>query len=50
MQIMLHFIAIHLFYTTQDALLLYNILYLCIFLKSNFKPSGFDIPLNSPHL
>jgi hypothetical protein len=49
MQLMLHFIAISFFMLTQDLLTLYKLLYLYIFLKSNFNPSGFDISLGSLH-
>ena len=38
-----------LFIFTQDPLTLYKLLYLYIFLKSNFNPSGFDISLGSLH-
>jgi hypothetical protein len=49
MQIALHFIAIRLFILTQDPLILYKVLYLYIFLKSNANPSGFLISLCSLH-
>ena len=47
MQIMLHFIAMRLLILTKELLILYKILYLYIFLKFNFNPSGFEISLRS---